>query len=206
MLRCLALVVLFIIILFGLIISNTSAATLSISGPKEVMENQKFNISIKSTVSNLAAFEITIEAENSEFVTAYRGKNIEDWAFSYQGDGQVVRIIGIYNRVPVSGTVELAKLTFKVYDNTTFTFEIKETKLIDTNEREIKIDKFYNHSVRVYRYGDINMDDKVDVKDLIRLERIILMKESKTVTSDLNNDGKVNILDLVKLIRLLVGA
>jgi len=43
----------------------------------------------------------------------------------------------------------------------------------------------------------------IDVEDIMRLKKIILLEEEETLTSDMNDDGEVNILDLIRLINLI---
>ncbi|MDI3502624.1 MAG: hypothetical protein PWR09_749 [Archaeoglobi archaeon] len=91
----------------------------------------------------------------------------------------------------------------RAYKNTTFWIDREETKLVNPDEREIKVDRFYNRSVRVHEYGDVNLDGLIDVEDIMRLKKIILLEEEETLTSDMNDDGEVNILDLIRLINLI---
>ncbi len=57
--------------------------------------------------------------------------------------------------------------------------------------------------------GDINGDGKINVLDIVKLQRMIVGLESiddaTTSAADLNGDGKVNVLDIVKLQRHIVG-
>lgn len=60
-------------------------------------------------------------------------------------------------------------------------------------------------SFDLYRYGDANNDGKVNIKDLVLLQRKLnkwSIKIDKSVC-DMNKDGKVNIKDLILLRRLL---
>ncbi|MDK2781792.1 MAG: hypothetical protein PWR13_820 [Archaeoglobi archaeon] len=187
-----------------LLTSLASATVLRVSAPDEVGALIKFNISVKSTVSNLAGFQITLRADNAEFLEVHKGEPIEDWSLGYVEVDDGIQLIGVYSQRTVSGTaLELAKITVRAYKNTTFWIDREETKLVNPDEREIKVDRFYNRSVRVHEYGDVNLDGLIDVEDIMRLKKIILLEEEETLTSDMNDDGEVNILDLIRLINLI---
>lgn len=187
-----------------LLTSLASATVLRISAPDEVGARTRFNISVKSTVSNLAGFQITVRADSAEFLEVHKGEPIEDWSLGYVEVDDGIQLIGVYSQRTVSGTaLELAKITVRAYKNTTFWIDREETKLVNPDEREIKVDRFYNRSVRVHEYGDVNLDGLIDVEDIMRLKKIILLEEEETLTSDMNDDGEVNILDLIRLINLI---
>lgn len=193
-----------LLLAFLILTSSASATVLRISAPDEVASQVKFNISVKSTVSNLAGFQITVKADNADFLEVHKGEAIEDWSLGYVEADDGIQLIGVYSQRTLSGTaVEIAKITVRAYENTTFWIDREETKLVDKNEKEIKVDRFYNHSVTVHEYGDVNLDGVVDIEDFMRLKKIILLEKERTLTSDLNDDGEVNILDLVKLINLI---
>ncbi|AGK61444.1 hypothetical protein Asulf_01461 [Archaeoglobus sulfaticallidus PM70-1] len=207
---------LFICLTLLILVYPVSATAISLTGDADAARNSRFNVTVKVTGNNIGAFQICVLVpEGITFVDASKGRDIKDWGFSYTwiegyeyygdvGYSGRVKIIGLGDAI--NGEREVGVLTFvpKRAKNFTFLIDERNSKLVDPNEKEIKIDEFQNHTIRVYRYGDINMDDEIDVKDLIRLEKIILMKEKRTVTSDINNDGEVNILDLVRLIRVLI--
>ncbi|MBC7115014.1 MAG: hypothetical protein H5T47_05245, partial [Archaeoglobi archaeon] len=151
-----------------------------------------------------AGFQITLRADNAEFLEVHKGEPIEDWSLGYVEVDDGIQLIGVYSQRTVSGTaLELAKITVRAYKNTTFWIDREETKLVNPDEREIKVDRFYNRSVRVHEYGDVNLDGLIDVEDIMRLKKIILLEEEETLTSDMNDDGEVNILDLIRLINLI---
>ena len=182
-------------------IQVSSAENIWFYGAKECAQNHKCNFTIRTSAENFIAFQLYI------FVP-------EEWAFSYNVLEEYYEINeNVYKRLEIIGIEkekpkEIALITFKprISKNLTFIIDRENTKFVDPNGKEIKINRFYNHSVRVYRYGDVNMDNEVDVKDLIRLERIILTEEKPTITSDLNDDENVNMLDLVKLTRISIKA
>jgi|GEM_PF-3013694 len=193
-----------LLLTFLILTSSASATVLRISAPDEVASQVKFNISVESTVSNLAGFQITVKADNADFLEVHKGEAIEDWSLGYVEADDGVQLIGVYSQRTVSGTaLELAKITVRAYKNTTFWIDREETKLVNPDEREIKVDRFYNRSVRVHEYGDVNLDGLIDVEDIMRLKKIILLEEEETLTSDMNDDGEVNILDLIRLINLI---
>lgn len=57
--------------------------------------------------------------------------------------------------------------------------------------------------------GDVNSDGKINVLDIVKLQRIIVGLESADATmlatADLNGDGKISVLDIVKIQRHIVG-
>ncbi len=57
--------------------------------------------------------------------------------------------------------------------------------------------------------GDINSDGKINVLDIVKLQRIIVGLEAADATilatADLNGDGKISVLDIVKIQRHIVG-
>ena len=52
--------------------------------------------------------------------------------------------------------------------------------------------------------GDINFDDSVNIKDLIRLKRIIAGLETNLTNADPTLDGKVNSLDITFIKKFLL--
>ena len=57
--------------------------------------------------------------------------------------------------------------------------------------------------------GDVNSDGKINVLDIVKLQRIIVGLETADAmmlaTADLNGDGKISVLDIVKIQRHIVG-
>lgn len=57
--------------------------------------------------------------------------------------------------------------------------------------------------------GDINNDGKVNVLDIVKIQRFIVgldsLDEVAKISADVNGDGKVNVLDIVKIQRHIVG-
>ncbi len=53
--------------------------------------------------------------------------------------------------------------------------------------------------------GDATDDGIVNVKDMTKVAKIILMIESKTPGTDVNMDGAVNVLDMTRIARIILG-
>ncbi len=133
------------------------------------------NAILRLDAENFIAFQLYILVpEGVEIIQVEKGKDVREWAFSYNVLEECyeinenvydkrLEIIGIGKEKPPAGTKEIALITFKprISKNLTFIIDRESTKFVDPNEREIKINRFYNHSVRVYRYGDVNMDIKI---------------------------------------------
>ena len=59
--------------------------------------------------------------------------------------------------------------------------------------------------VRVYMSGDVNEDDTVDIRDLVRLKGIIAGQKNETQTSDINEDSRTDASDLAALTKGLLN-
>ena len=55
-------------------------------------------------------------------------------------------------------------------------------------------------------YGDVNMDDKVDITDIVSLIDHVLNNGEATFSTDMNGDGSVTITDIVTLIDVLLNS
>lgn len=54
------------------------------------------------------------------------------------------------------------------------------------------------------KYGDVNLDKATDIRDLVRLKKILCAVEDETVTADINGDGDVVSDDLAMLRKYLL--
>jgi len=57
--------------------------------------------------------------------------------------------------------------------------------------------------VEILLFGDVNLDNVVDIRDLIRLKNILVGLEDNTSNADLNYNGKVDSLDIVSMRKYL---
>ena len=54
--------------------------------------------------------------------------------------------------------------------------------------------------------GDLNGDGKINLKDIVRLKKILAgLDESAGASADVNNDGETNSLDLTALRKYILG-
>ena len=53
--------------------------------------------------------------------------------------------------------------------------------------------------------GDANLDTKLNMGDVTKVERIILGLDSRTCSCDANGDGKINMADVTKIERIILG-
>ena len=56
-----------------------------------------------------------------------------------------------------------------------------------------------------YPYGDVNMDEKVDIRDLVRLKKISVGEAPETATANMDDDPAINATDISILRKLLLG-
>ncbi len=57
----------------------------------------------------------------------------------------------------------------------------------------------------VARPGDANGDGSIDVLDMTKVARIILLLDERTSGADANQDGRVSVLDMTKIARIILG-
>jgi len=58
---------------------------------------------------------------------------------------------------------------------------------------------------KVFHPGDANLDSKLNMGDVTKVERIILGLDPPTVGADANEDGKINMGDVTKIERIILG-
>ena len=54
-------------------------------------------------------------------------------------------------------------------------------------------------------FGDINGDGKTDLKDIVRLKKILAGLDESGTSADVNGDGEVNSLDLTIFKKYILG-
>ena len=59
--------------------------------------------------------------------------------------------------------------------------------------------------IKVLHPGDANLDTKLNMGDVTKVERIILGLDSRTCSCDANGDGKINMADVTKIERIILG-
>ena len=219
-----------VVLVLILLVFPASAVTLIVNAPDETVVSRNFNVSIIAdlgtiTVNDgkLAGFEIYLEYDKTKLTleNVYPGNDTLNWQVYY---GEVdewtllelgipsteglVKIIGVYNgdNTLLNGTAELFKAQFRANLDGDVQININGTmsKLVRKDEATMAFTTTPD-TVTVWKYGDVNKDNSVDVKDLVRLEKIILGEEGVTVTSDIDNDGSVDVADLIMLINYLLG-
>ena len=223
--------VLILALLLPLLISVVSAAVIKVDAPDETVVGRTFNVSIKADIGTatsdndkLAGFEMYIQYDklNISVKDVHVGndtknwqvyyRELEDWElYEYEGLTGVgfVKVIGVYNgnETLIDGdNVELFKIEFNALSSGDTEIKVNETlsKLVEKDE-DTKDFTTTSDNVKIWKYGDVNKDDTVDVRDLVRLEKIILGEETKTITADVDNDGEIDVADLITLINYLVG-
>ena len=104
------------------------------------------------------------------------------------------------------------KLT-EFIDGTAQTPTETELSTEETSETEFPTEETSESEVQpippLVSYGDVNLDDTVNLQDVVLLQKYLLGKAALTSTvfynqADLNQDGKVNIYDLILLKRQLL--
>ena len=56
----------------------------------------------------------------------------------------------------------------------------------------------------MYEYGDVNLDNEINVLDVIGLVNIIMGIDDYFYFSDLNEDGEISILDAILLVNIIL--
>lgn len=169
--------------------------------------------SISDKNNKLAGFEIFLEYnENVVAEGTLKTTDTENWQVYYTdysiGDSNGIRVVGVYggDSTLLDGNRELFTVQFRaaMYGTATFSVNTTLSKLVEKDEDTIPFTAS-TAQTKIWKYGDVNKDSNVDIKDLVRLQKILLNEESETITADVNDDGEVNIADLVELIEYLLS-
>ena len=96
-----------------------------------------------------------------------------------------------------SGTGALVTLTFQVVDPKRSTIALTDMNISDP--RDDTVDRVYaNRVVTIYKAGDVNGDDVVNILDLVYVAQQFGQRVRETNrAADVNGDNEINILDLV---------
>lgn len=87
---------------------------------------------------------------------------------------------------------------------------VKTNKILATNDSIAITSNNETRSYKVIIYGDTNGDGKIDIIDLLRVQKLILKTMSTTepysIAADTNKDGKVDIIDLLRVQKQILGS
>ncbi|MBN2239846.1 MAG: S8 family serine peptidase [Dehalococcoidales bacterium] len=112
-------------------------------------------------------------------------------------------IIAMAGATPVTSSGELLRVTFNVtgeYGG----FSPVEIIRAELNEDGIPA-QLYDGRIAVIHTGDADGNTSVNVLDMTRVARIILMLDTETAGADATLDGLVNVLDMTKIARIILG-
>lgn len=137
--------------------------------------------------------------------------------------GKVYRVdVQIETKTVVDNNVSYQVALFNCYKNYKTSLNGTELEMINLkNANKEDLDEYFNHAYFTsankpinlcYTFkpapqptmGDINFDDSVNIKDLIRLKRIIAGLETNITNADPTLDGKVNSLDITFIRKFLL--
>lgn len=111
-------------------------------------------------------------------------------------------------KIAGTGTINLAVGTNKITINVTAQNGNLRTYTL-TVVRGAASDTTTESSPSTLALGDINSDGKINVLDIVKLQRIIVgletADENVMAVGDLNVDGKISVLDIVRIQRHIVG-
>lgn len=86
---------------------------------------------------------------------------------------------------------------------------IKTNKILATNDSIAITSNSETKSYKVIIYGDTNGDGRIDIIDLLRVQKLILKTMTTTepfsIAADTNKDGKVDIIDLLRVQKHILG-
>ena len=217
-----ALVIASLLIMLILVILNpASAITVCIDSPVNEAQEHTFNVTIDISDLNdqkIAGFDLWIEY-NGMLTTAedvVPSENIANWnvyytTYSIGETTNIVRVVGVYTGETdtlITQDAMLFNITFRALENGTAIFKVNNTlsKLINDSETYLSFTLNPNQvQTVIWKYGDVNGDNTVDLKDVIRLVKMIVNPIiPRTVTADVNDDNNIDATDLVELINYVL--
>ena len=63
----------------------------------------------------------------------------------------------------------------------------------------------YIQNINCNIYGDLNLDNNIDILDIVLLSGCILYSENCTICFDLNEDNLFNILDILHIVNVIIN-
>jgi len=135
-----------------------------------------FSASATDGVANRTAFAFTDQSSGGKTPYTYQ------WQF---GDGN-------------TSTLQNPTHVYASAGNYTITLTVTES--LSTSNTIIK-----SAYISVYKAGDANEDGTVNILDITKVERIILMLDASTPGADANGDGLVNVLDITRTEQIILG-
>ncbi|MBE5946424.1 MAG: beta-N-acetylglucosaminidase [Lachnospiraceae bacterium] len=116
--------------------------------------------------------------------------------------------VNSYAKISGTGSISLALGTNKITINVTAQSGNVRTYTL-TVVRGTASDTTTDTTPTVSSVGDLNGDGKINVLDIVKLQRIIVgldaSDENIMAVGDLNQDGKISVLDIVRIQRHIVG-
>ena len=192
-------------------IFKNKGISLKVDGKKEQIEivDEKTNIQISTIGEETAKVCVKeIEKESDKYKEA--SKKLEDYEILYSADISIVD--GEYEgkivvTIPVKEELngKYVKVLHQRENGQTEEF-IRKVKDASVSVEVTDLSPFYiayNENKQEYKKGDINDDDKINVKDLEMLyecvSEAITLNSDELQRADVNDDGKVNVKDLNRL-------
>ena len=90
----------------------------------------------------------------------------------------------------------------------------KEEWNLDDSTFQVMIGHQEGYCPHGYRIGDLNMDEKITVADVMQVVRLVIYQGSSStmglcpqgcLLGDLNNDGKISVADVMQVVRLVIN-
>lgn len=108
----------------------------------------------------------------------------------------------VYGILTASGYVwQDGKVFENLQPDTSYRFAVKYPQNEAFDESEI-----VTSDIKTRLVGDANLDDRVDIRDLVRLKKILSLNyELDVYAADIDNNGECNSFDLANLKKLLLG-
>lgn len=179
------------------------------------LENETIKINITAlNVTDLANFDITIEYDPSVVIVTnvennpVFGESINNLNYASEG---WVRIASFNLGKGKSGNVLISTLTLKALGEKGEISHLNLTvhTFVNSAEEDIPVTvQNGTFTIGLSRNGDINGDDKLDLKDAIYLAKHVvgLPGYSKLYADgDINNDGKTDLKDAIYLAKYVIG-
>ena len=159
---------------------------------------------------------VSITQINSDEISGGLVSNLLKPSVSAESLDYVTAVWSNASNVTYNG--DLFKIRFKIKDDVLYsevpiTLEFNEDGLLDENYEELT-PSITNGKITVYppyEFGDINMDGKINARDLLMLTQYlaeynnITFNSSQAYLADVYKDGNIDLLDLLLLKQYLAG-
>jgi hypothetical protein len=145
---------------------------------------------------NIATRSLTLHIQpvlSLETLELNSGRESQSYSGSLMAEGGIPPYTWSASGLPqglslsLNGTVFGIPQLSGVYE---FNVQVKDT-LLNTTGGKVKI--------TLLPSGDVNGDGLIDMRDVIKIQRILLLLDAKSIRADINGDNKISMVDVVWL-------